>query len=539
MSRFCVLPLVLVFALGASGMGQNKASAPTSPPGQAAPEPKPPAPQPVAKDQPRAAKPDAPAPSRHEHVIYVPFKNLRDVFERDDSSVVLPYGQFLEMWNRLSQPGPQPAKPPVNGVIVRADYRGSVKGELASLDATLDLEVLGAEWAQLPVQFGDAAIGSARAEDGAVLLRGVGEGRYEFLVRGQGKHQIKLSLVTAVKSGPEGRSFTMQCPPVGVSNLELEIPEKDLAIHVTPQRSSELRSDPQNVTRIRAVLGSTSQFTVAWQPKSGGSDKAAGLANVTDTIVVDVGDGVVHTQAVFEYQILRGSLGELVVEVPADQRLLDVQVPGLRDWQAETAAGRQRVKVRLHAPATETVRLELHTESPIAQQAFQVGSVRAVGAARESGIMAVRSAEDVGLEFAARESITRVDAADVPKALQKPGSTFYKFFTPDHKLTVTAAQLKPRIIVESRLSVVLDKARLATRGDFKHHVSRSGIFSLAFRLPPGFQLDEVRAESMERFEVVPAAGAQAPATLTVYFTKKVESVASLLGIAIDTLNVVP
>ena len=62
---------------------------------------------------------------------------------------------------------------------------------------------------------------------------------------------------------------------------------------------------------MRAVLGSTNQFTVNWQPKSGGADKAAGLANVTETIAVDVGDGVVQTHAVFDYQILRGSLGEL------------------------------------------------------------------------------------------------------------------------------------------------------------------------------------------------------------------------------------
>jgi hypothetical protein len=264
------------------------------------------------------------------------------------------------------------------------------------------------------VQFGEAAIGSARTEDGSVLLRGVGEGQYELLVRGQGKHQIKLRLVTGVKSATEGRSFTVQCPPVGVSNLELDIPEKDLAVQVTPHRTSELQPDLQDATRVRAVLGATTAFTVSWQPKSGRTDLAAGLANVTDTIAVDVGDGVVHTQAVFDYQILRGALSELLVEVPADHRLLDVQVPGLRDWQTEAADDRQRLTVRLHAPATESVRLELHTETPIPEEAFQVGQVRAIGVARESGILAVRSAEEVGLEYVLRESITRVDAADAP-----------------------------------------------------------------------------------------------------------------------------
>ena len=516
MLRLYVLPLVLALAIGSSGMGQE---APHGKPAASG--------QPAADvEQPRVAQPAGKQPPglesglQHERVIYVPFKKLSDVFEREDSSIVLSYGQFLEMWNRLVQPALQPVKPPVSGVITRADYAGSVKGDLAYLDATLDVEVLGAEWTQLPVQFGDAAIGSSRSEDGAVLLRGVGEGQYEFLVRGQGEHQIKLSLVTGVKSGPEGRSFTMQCPAVGVSNLELEIPERDLAVHITPQRTSELRAEAKDATRVRAVLGSTNQFTVGWQPRSGGSEKAGGLANVTDTIAVDVGDGVVHTQAVFDYQILRGSLTELLVEVPSDQRLLDVQAPGLRDWRTETSGGQQRVKVRLHAPATETVRLELHTEAPISERAFQVGNVRAVGAARESGTVAVRSGEDVGLEFTARESMTRIDAADAPSLLRKPGNTFYKFFTPDHKLSMTASQLKPRVIVESRLWLLMDKTRLATRGDFKYEVSRAGVFSLAFRVPAGLQVDEVRTDSMERFEVAPGAGAQAPATLTVYFTKK-------------------
>ncbi|MHC4398544.1 MAG: hypothetical protein ACYTG0_02580, partial [Planctomycetota bacterium] len=513
MLRVYGFPLAAVFALSGFGMGQDASTAQPPPPTEVAPD----ATQPPDKKPPETRESDAKLPLRQEHVIYLPFENLRDVFEDEDSSIVLPYAQFLEMWNRLVQPDEPPIEPPVNGVITRADYVGSVRGELVHLEATLDVEVLSAEWARLPVQFGDAAIGSARSEDGAVLLRGVGEGRYELLVRGQGKHQIKLSLVIGVKSATEGRSFAVQCPAVGVSNLELEIPEKDLAVQVTPRRTSELRSDSKDATRVRAVLGATNQFAVSWQPKSGSTDQAAGLANVTDTIAVDVGDGVVHTHAVFDYQILRGSLGELIVEVPIDQRLLDVQVPGLRDWQTETVDDRQRVRVRLHAPATEKVRLELHTETPISEEAFQVGHVRAVGVTRESGTLAVRGAEDVGLEYVLREAITRIDAADAPESLQKPGSTFYKFFTPDHKLSVVVSQLKPRIVVDSHISILLDKTRLTTRGEFRYQVSRSGIFALTFRLPAGFQVDDVDTESMERSEVTSAAGAQ---TLTVYFTKK-------------------
>ncbi|NLS94912.1 MAG: hypothetical protein GXX96_22380 [Planctomycetaceae bacterium] len=504
--------LALLLAVSSLVPAQDTTPQPPPPTG-AAPEPA----QPPDETAPAEEKVGADAPLPQEHVIYVPFRNLRDVFEDEDSSIVLPYSQFLEMWNRLTKPDQPIEAPPINGVITRADYVGTVQGELARFEGTFDIEVLSSDWARLPVEFGDVAIGSAESEDGAVLLRGVGDGRYELLVQGQGKHRIKLTLVVGVKSTAEGRSFVVQCPAVGVTNLELDIPENDLAVQVTPRRTSELRSDGKGTTHVRAVLGSTSQFTVSWQPKSGGTDQAAGLANAIDTIAVDVGDGVVHTHAILDYQILRGAFSELVVEVPADQRLLDVQAPGMRDWRTEKVEDRQRIEVRLHAPATEKIRLELHTEAPISEQAFQVGQVRAVGVARESGILAVRSAEDVGLEYVLRESITRIDGAEAPESLQRPGSTFYKFFTPDHKLSVLVSQLTPRIVVDSHLSVLLDKTRVTTRGEFRVQISRSGVFSLAFRLPGGFQVDEVHADSMERFEVAEQENAQ---TLTVYFTKK-------------------
>ena len=278
MLRAHVFPLVLVLAFGGVILGDD---APSSPQPDSAPskQASPPSvlPEPAADQEAGGKDSHATRPVRQEHVIYLPFKNLRDVFENEKSSIVLPYSQFLEMWNRLVRPEQPPVKPPVGAVITRADYVGSVKGELVHLEATLDVEVLNAEWAQLPVVFGNAAIGSAKAKDEDVLLRGVGDGRYELLVQGKGKHQIKLALVIGVKSAAEGRSFTMQCPAVGVSNLNWN-PGKDLAVQVAPQRT--LSCGPIRTRRPapRAVLGSTNQFMVSWQPKSGCTDQAAGLA---------------------------------------------------------------------------------------------------------------------------------------------------------------------------------------------------------------------------------------------------------------------
>lgn len=457
---------------------------------------------------------------REEHVIYVPFRNLREIFEKSDMSVMLPYAQFLEMWNRLQNPPPNPPlKPPIAGVISRADYVGTIEGELARLTATLTVDVLGDEWARLPIVFGDAAVGEVRSADAAVLVRGAGDGNYELLARGKGTHQVTFQLASRVTSSPDGKRFAISCPPVGVSNLDLTLPEAGITVEVTPRQTAQTTPGEANQTRVRAVLGSTDRLAVAWRPKSGQIAEVAGLASVSDLMIVDVGDGVVHTHATFDYQILRGSLDALVLSIPAEQRLLDVQVPGLRDWQTEVADGRQRLTVRLHAAAREKIRLELHTESAIPDAAFGVAQLQAVGAARESGLIAVRSAEDIGLEFVTHEAVTRIDATEAPEALRKPRSSFYKFFSPAFRLAVQASALQPRVTAESFLTVAIDKSRLGLRGDFKFDVTRAGIFTVRFRMPAAFNLDDVQCAEMDRHELATQDGVT---TVTVHLTKKVQ-----------------
>ena len=133
--------LVLIMIFHASVLGQDTPTQPPPPAATLAPQ---------ATDAEPGDKPpstedlETESPLPQEHVIYLPFDDLRNVFEDDESSIVLPYAQFLQMWNRLVDSQRRPPEPPVNGVITRAAYVGSVHGELARLEATLDVEVLSA-----------------------------------------------------------------------------------------------------------------------------------------------------------------------------------------------------------------------------------------------------------------------------------------------------------------------------------------------------------------------------------------------------------
>ena len=120
MSRPHVLFLALLFATGATDAAQDAPSAAAPAAAQPGPAAKtPPAAQPAGSKQRGTKAAEAKPPLRQEHVIYVPFKNLRSVMDREDASIVLPYAQFLEMWERLAQARPA-ADQAAGG---RADHR--------------------------------------------------------------------------------------------------------------------------------------------------------------------------------------------------------------------------------------------------------------------------------------------------------------------------------------------------------------------------------------------------------------------------------
>src|SRR5262245_46186594 len=83
------------------------------------------------------------APSDWERLIYLPYKNLKQVFEKEGAAVFMPYGQFLKMWDKMRAVDLRdPAKPPVKAVITDAAYTGTIVGDVARIDAALTIEVL-------------------------------------------------------------------------------------------------------------------------------------------------------------------------------------------------------------------------------------------------------------------------------------------------------------------------------------------------------------------------------------------------------------
>ena len=71
-----------------------------------------------------------------EQTVYVPYRQIKKVFEEEGRGIFLPYEEFLKLW-RSANPNPPDIKktePPAAAVIRSSPYKGSVDGDLARFE---------------------------------------------------------------------------------------------------------------------------------------------------------------------------------------------------------------------------------------------------------------------------------------------------------------------------------------------------------------------------------------------------------------------
>ncbi|MEY3225557.1 MAG: hypothetical protein RLZZ536_176, partial [Planctomycetota bacterium] len=274
--------------------------------------------------QPVPADPPAQPPGTLERLIYVPFRELQKVFNNPDASVVLPYSEYLQLLKQAMQSVPQTTANE-DAVITSSNWSAVVEKDIVRITAELQVTVLKQEgWAALPVAFGAAAIGRVEPADGSVLLKGVAEGQYSLLLQGAGKKTVKLELLAAVQTSPENRAFSLQCPPTGIAELTVSIPEPDQSVTIAPLQVLLPAEPVAGRTVVKASVGAATGFDVRWSPRAGSKPVMDLLASATAQTQARIEPGLLQVRTQLNYEILRGELRELTIAAPRDARIIDV-----------------------------------------------------------------------------------------------------------------------------------------------------------------------------------------------------------------------
>ena len=462
-----------------------------------------------------------------DRLIYVPFQELQKVFDNQDSSAVIPYAEYLELMKAyLNREADDSSSP--DAVITKSQFAGTVEKDVVRITAEFSINVLKEDgWARLPLAFGSAAVGKVTTDDDSkVILRGVDTGRYELLLNGAGEHSVTLELLATVKTSPESRSFALNCPVVGISELTLTVPEADQSIEVSPlQVLLPVDGSNEQQTVVKASLGATGNFEVRWNPKAGLKPVMDLLTSVSNETNVRVEAGLVQSTTAFNYEVLRGELTEVTVLVPADARIIDVVSSNGRigNWKPEAVGEtHQKIRVELLTPATDRFQLTVQTERTPEGNALQlVGKsddgklqgVHAKGVVRESGQLKLTSDPSLTTLVKTQTGVKRIDAGAGAKA--KIPVQAWEFSGTTGSLIVEYKPVEPRLLVNQAARVVFDDDELKLTTRLTYTVERAGVFQLNVSYPESLTIDTVRADGMSEFNVDKEAG-----KLTLSLTQK-------------------
>lgn len=464
-----------------------------------------------------------------DRLIYVPFKELQKVFDNQEASAVIPYAEYMELLKAyLTRENAAAGSP--EAVITESKFDGLVEKDIARLTAELKITVLKEKgWARLPLNFGNTAVGKISTDDEKnTILRGIEKGKYELLLNGPGQHSVTIELLATVKTSPENRSFAIDCPAVGISELTLTIPEPDQSIEIAPLQvllPAEGSNDKQTV--VKASLGATSRFEVRWNPEAGSKPVMDLLASVSNQTSVRIEPGLIQTTAVLDYEILRGELTEVSVLVPKDDRVIDVVSTSgrIRSWKPEAVGEtHQRILIELLTPVTDRFRAEIQTERTPEGDTWQLvgksenGSLQGIhaeGVVRESGRITVSTDSSLATVVRSQSGVKRIDAKSGGKGNTSTNLQAWEFSGTTGALIVQTKPVEPRLLVDQTGHIVFDDDELRLTTKLTYTVERAGVFQLNLSYPEGLTIDTVRADGMSEFNVDKAEG-----SLTLSLTQK-------------------
>lgn len=485
-----------------------------------------------------------------EQTIYIPYSKLRGVFEKEGRGVFLPYDKFQELWRqaREGSAAKPEQKPPVDALVTEIDNEAVVEKDAVRVTARITIEVLREGWHEVDLRLGDAAILATRLgeQPARVVSR---EGGYRLLLEKKdpspSQYTLTIEYAKAFTKSPGQNSVAFQAPQAPVNRWRIRVPQAGVKVNIHPLiAATEAPLDPAGdsgterppgaapeETVILAFVGAAPEVRIEWTPKAEGASGLAALATVQAEQEVTIDEGIVRTLARLTYDISRAELSQLQIDVPADQKVVNVFDPNVRQWQVEPQDAMQRISVQLFQPARGsqqiTIELEKFSEQ-LAAEPLHVPAIRAVGVGRQQGLVVVRLSSALRADAAERVGLLQLDAAELPASLASQKWDFsYRYASLPFDLSLKLDKVQPRVHAEQLVEAYLEPEQLTLDLLAIHTIERAGVFQLQIEIPAGFEVRNVRGQA--------AAGAEA-AIVESFHTSGADKTLLLVNLASKALG---
>lgn len=400
------------------------------------------------------------------------------------------------------KPGPPVVKPAVS-LVTEAHYDATITDGVARIDCRFVVDAKSDDRPQpLPLSFGDAAVGSLKADDDDTYLKGLGKGRFLLMLAGKGRREVKLQLLAKASATKTGSKVTFACPPAGITTLAVTIAKAKQTISVSPTLVAGKVESADKLTTVKGNLTATSNITITYGDAIAASS-AKPLIHVSDVSRVRVSDEAVITHARLRCSAYRAPVSTLKFAVAKDDRVLAVTLPDSQpgDW-SETVVGERRIiTVRLNKPIQKPIDVQIATSRKVADGTATIARIETVDANRQTGLLAVNHNAKVDVNIEDGDGWTAVSAADVAASVKSPGAAYYRYAGNAEPLSAKVAPAKPHLVVTQTAVANLKSPKATIVSTLEYHALQPGVATVDIALSNDAEVVSVVGKAVKSFGV--------------------------------------
>lgn len=292
-------------------------------------------------------------------------------------------------------------------LVRKVDYKLVIDpgSDGATIDAVIEVNVDGPR-AYVPLLPSHVALTDV-TEGGKPLPTSVSGDWHRALVAGPGRHIITAEFRMGIDRSQGQPQVTLPLAPSPILRVEAVVPgHRDVSFEPdVPLKLTAAGDDAQGTTTAVGYLPPSKDVVISWtEPRTAPEEITS--VNTETYQLVKIEEGVVRSKVEIRYEIIRGTLKELPIQLPDQAVLYKVSGEGIEDWRtfAATDTEPRMARVFLGSEREGTYRLELELEQVAPQtvgQPLDIPIVRPLGAAREMGVIALFDGDKVGFAEAA------------------------------------------------------------------------------------------------------------------------------------------
>lgn len=429
---------------------------------------------------------------------------------------------FLRVYNRMEGMGRQDRPP--RYVLQRMSAVGTARANVAELTVRFDVLLQSDAPVRVPLRMDRAVLrGKARYEGpGRQFLvfeedgEGGGEGYVSWIHGKPGdEHHITLNvLVPLVMVGDETR-LRLRVPRATQSELKLTVPPADAVGKVS--EGATVRTSPAGEGERRetefTIVGLDGDFALAWHASDLTIATPPRVLEAVGEVLVRLDKDGVNTEATLRVRGHGAALDGFRVRLPKGAQLLQGSPSGYTPSgytvvpiKAGPEASRkgQVVQIKLSGKTADPPPIRLAVRQPYTEAAdwVELAGFEVLGAARQSGHIAVEVARGLYVLWGPRQNVRQVD--EVPDTLHhKDLLAGFEYFSQPCSLTAKVVPRRTHIGVEPEYLLLVDAKQVRLEATLRYTVRGAKAFFLEVELSD-WEIDEVGPESLVAVDAVQA-----------------------------------